>query len=263
MTVRNWKKDFNNFDTFIKSINLEKYKYLRKIKTVEQDLPKDLLPLDIFYRYYWDNTDFRDYEEIFQIYWDEKLKNICSFVKKYFYGCSLQFVEEGFKARLYRIWMSILTQFYFQYLWNRLFDEKLISNPDLDRLGIDCVLELKDLKIGFQVEKISYRREVSSRKFTKRQQKYVDILVEVPYIVIDREDLLKKIESKRVKEKNKKKYKELLNIYNSYFHQYDNGFVVFKGSYLKKLKEIVLSNKLEDIKKITYQEILDRFNIKF
>jgi len=139
----------------------------------------------------------------------------------------------------------------------------LISNPDLDRLGIDCVLELKDLKIGFQVEKISYRREVSSRKFTKRQQKYVDILVEVPYIVIDREDLLKKIESKRVKEKNKKKYKELLNIYNSYFHQYDNGFVVFKDSYLKKLKEIVLSNKLEDIKKITYQEILDRFNIKF
>ena len=77
------------------------------------------MPLEIYYRYYWDSTDFKDFEEVFKIYWHEKLNpHIYNFIKKYFYGCSLQFVEEGFKARLYRIWVSLLTQFHFQYLWN-------------------------------------------------------------------------------------------------------------------------------------------------
>ncbi|EDP75205.1 Type II restriction enzyme TthHB8I (endonuclease TthHB8I) (R.TthHB8I) [Hydrogenivirga sp. 128-5-R1-1] len=85
-------------------LELEKYKELRAIKTVEQDLPQDLLPLEIYYRYYWDSTDFKDFEKVFEIYWHEKLNPyIYNFIKKYFYGCSLQFVEEGFKARLYRI----------------------------------------------------------------------------------------------------------------------------------------------------------------
>jgi len=101
---RNWKKDLNKFEKFLNNINIQKYAHLRKIKTVEQDLPRELLPLEIFYRHYWDTTDFKDYDKIFEIYWSEKLNpHIYEFIKKYFYGCSLQFVEEGFKARLYRI----------------------------------------------------------------------------------------------------------------------------------------------------------------
>ncbi|EDP73370.1 TaqI family restriction endonuclease [Hydrogenivirga sp. 128-5-R1-1] len=140
---RNWKKDLDKFENFLENIDIKKYAHLRMIKTVEQDLPRDLLPLEIYYRYYWDTTNFKDYDDIFRIYWSEKLSPyIYNFIKKYFYGCSLQFVEEGFKARLYRIWMSILTQFHFQYLWNALFDEKLISNPKLDMMGIDAIVEL-------------------------------------------------------------------------------------------------------------------------
>jgi len=41
------------------------------------------------------------------------------------------------RARMYRIWMSILTQFDFQYLWNSLYPGELISNPTLDKTGID------------------------------------------------------------------------------------------------------------------------------
>ncbi len=99
----NWKAELNKFENFLKKIDIQKYSYLRKIKTVEQDLPRELLPLEIYYHYYWDTTDFKDYDEIFKIYWSEKLNpHIYEFIKKYFYGCSLQFVEEGFKARLYK-----------------------------------------------------------------------------------------------------------------------------------------------------------------
>ncbi len=102
--ARNWKADLKKLVDFLKNIEVQKYAHLRQIKTVEQDLPRELLPLKIYYKYYWNTTDFKDYDEIFKIYWREKLNPyIYDFIKKYFYGCSLQFVEEGFKARLYRI----------------------------------------------------------------------------------------------------------------------------------------------------------------
>ncbi len=98
---RDWGYDLNKFESFLKKINVTEYVHLRQIKTVEQDLPKELLPLEIFYRYYWTITDFKDFNEIFTIYWSEKLNPyIYEFIKKYFYGCSLQFVEEGFRARI-------------------------------------------------------------------------------------------------------------------------------------------------------------------
>jgi len=152
--ARNWKVDLKKLVDFLKNIEIQKYTHLRQIKTVEQDLPQELLPLEIYYNYYWDTTDFKDYDEIFKIYWSEKLNPyIYDFIKKYFYGCSLQFVEEGFKARLYRIWMSILTQFHFQYLWNALFKEKLISSAELDMMGIDAIIELNKIKLAIQVKK--------------------------------------------------------------------------------------------------------------
>jgi hypothetical protein len=152
--MRDWQTNLKKFENFLKNIDIEKYSYLRNIKTVEQDLPKDLLPLELYYKYYWDSTNFKNFDEIFEIYWREKLNPyIYNFIKKYFYGCSLQFVEEGFKARLYRIWMSILTQFHFQYLWNALFDKKLKSNPQLDLMGIDAILNLNDTNIAIQIKK--------------------------------------------------------------------------------------------------------------
>jgi len=255
---RGWKKDLSKFENFLKNIDIGKYAHLRKIKTVEQDLPRDLLPLEIYYKYYWYTTDFKDYDEVFTIYWYEKLNHIWEFSKKYFYGCSIQFIEEGFKARLYRIWMSILTQFHFQYLWNALFEEKLESNPDLDIKGIDAVVKLNDIKIGIQIKKISYRREASERRFTNRQKKYVDIIVEVPYLVIDKNEIKRKIENSRIKEENRKTYENLLRAFEENFIQLENGFVIFKEKYLEHIRNIILE-KLNTVKKgekITYRDVL-------
>ncbi len=152
--IRNWENDLEKYENFLKNINVAKYSQLRRIKTVEQDLPKDLLPLELYYHYYWDTMDFKDYDEIFAIYWREKLSPyVYEFIKKYFYGCSLQFVEEGFKARLYRIWMSILTQFHFQYLWNALFEEKLNSSAELDKKGIDAIVKISGKKLLFKLKR--------------------------------------------------------------------------------------------------------------
>ncbi len=255
--TRNWKGDLEKYENFLKSVNLNKYKHLRKIKTVEHDLPKNLIPLDLYYKYYWNTTDFKEYEEVFQIYWNDRLKHIYEFIRKYFYGCSLQFVEEGFKARLYRIWVSVLTQFHFQYLWNALFKEKLVSSPELDKMGIDGMVKINNLKIGFQIKKISYRREVSDRRFTKKQQKYVNMIVEVPYLVVNIDEIIQKLESPRVKKK--KEYKKLLEVFNNYFYKYNNGFVIFRERYLKVLKKLVLQKIDGDIKnneKITYDLVL-------
>ena len=256
--LRNWMQDFGKFDNFLKNIPVEKWSYLRQIKTVEQDLPKELLPLEIYYKYYWDSTNFINYNEIFKIYWGEKLSPyIYNFIKKYFYGCSIQFVEEGFKARLYRIWMSILTQFHFQYLWNARFDEKLESNPKLDSMGIDAILNLSAKIIGIQVKKISYRREASNRRFTKRQKSYADIIAEVPYIVIDLDEIKRKIESSRTRENTKEKCRAILNAFNNNFIKYDNGFVVFKEVYLKNVYKMICQKVSKmDGEKITYDEIL-------
>ncbi len=257
--MRDWERELSKFEEFLRSIDIQKYAYLRKIKTVEQDLPRHLLPLEIFYRHYWDTTDFKDYDEIFGIYWAEKLHpHIYEFIKKYFYGCSIQFVEEGFRARLYRIWMSILTQFHFQYLWNALFPEKILSSAELDMMGIDAIVEFRNIKVAIQVKKVSYRREASERRFTKRQRSYSDIIVEVPYLVVDVEELKSKLENPRVRESTKLKYKSILNIFNENFIKLRNGFVIFKKEYLTSVYQVILK-KLETSEKgskITYKEIL-------
>ncbi len=257
--MRNWSEDLGKFEKFLAEIDIQKYSQLKRIKTVEQDLPKELLPLELFYHYYWNTTDFRDYDEIFEIYWSQKLNpHIYKFIKKFFYGCSLQFVEEGFKARLYRIWMSVLTQFHFQYLWNSLFVEKLVSYAELDAMGIDAILELGGIKVGIQIKKVSYRREASSRRFTKRQRKYVDVVVEVPYLVVNTTELEGKLKNPRVKEHTKAKYRSTLKVFNANFSKLDNGFVIFKEDYLKHIHDIVLEkiNSLGEGAKITYDEIL-------
>ncbi len=257
--TRNWKEDLKKFENFLKNIDIKKYAYLRQIKTVEQDLPRDLLPLEIYYRYYWETTDFKDYNDVFKIYWSEKLNPyIYEFIKKYFYGCSLQFVEEGFRARLYRIWMSILTQFHFQYLWNALFVEKLISSAELDMMGIDAIVELDNIKVAIQVKKVSYRREASDRRFTRRQQTHADIIVEVPYLVIDIEELKNKLNNPRVRESTKIKCQNALDTFNKNFIKLDNGFVIFKKEYVKHIYQVILEKikTTEKGKKITYEEIL-------
>ena len=238
--LENYLKKYENF---LEGIDLSKYSRLRKIKTVEQDLPKSLNPLPLIYKYYWEERKFLNYEDFFKIYWNTNLHHIMEFVKKYFYGCSLQFVEEGFKARLYRTWTSLLTQFHFQYLWMEVFGKRypLEASAELDMAGIDSRITINGIVIGIQIKKISYRREASQRRFTKRQRKLVNIICEVPYLVIDIEEVERKLNSNRTRETTKKKLSALLSFFNKNFRTLKNGFVVFRENYLYKVENVLLS----------------------
>lgn len=245
------------YEEFLKTIDLDRYKKLKEIKTVEQDLPKALNPLPLIYKYYWEEKKFIDFEKFFQIYWEKNLKDIMRFVKKYFYGCSLQFVEEGFKARLFRTWTSILTQFHFQYLWIDLFPEKLIANAKLDMIGIDSIILFGDKKVGIQIKKISFRREASQRRFTKRQKKEVNILAEIPYLVINEEELIRKLKSKRTKEETKEISRKLLSAFQENFNKLPNGFVIFKNEYLKHIREVIYKELPTGNDFIPYNQFLE------
>ena len=241
--MANLESYLKKYENFLEEIDLSKYSTLRKIKTVEQDLPKSLNPLPLIYKYYWEERKFLNYEDFFKIYWNTNLHHIMDFVKKYFYGCSLQFVEEGFKARLYRTWVSLLTQFHFQYLWVEVFGKKypLEASAELDMAGIDSRITVNGTLIGIQIKKISYRREVSQRRFTKRQRKLVNIICEVPYLVIDIVEAERKLKSNRTKETTKKKLSILLSFFNENFRVLKNGFVIFRESYLSKIEYVLLT----------------------
>ncbi|WP_219995005.1 TaqI family restriction endonuclease [Thermodesulfovibrio sp. Kuro-1] len=60
-------KDLQRFRDFLSSIPLDKYREeLKNIKWVEQDLPKEILPLSSIFRYYWEERNFLNFEEWFE-----------------------------------------------------------------------------------------------------------------------------------------------------------------------------------------------------
>jgi hypothetical protein len=64
------ESDLQRFRDFLGKIPLVKYREeLKDIKWVEQDLPKEILPLHSIYKYYWEKREFLDFEEWFEKFW--------------------------------------------------------------------------------------------------------------------------------------------------------------------------------------------------
>ncbi|MCS7265172.1 MAG: TaqI family restriction endonuclease [Armatimonadetes bacterium] len=152
---------------------LEQYrKELVPVKTVEQDLPKDLKPLSAIYANYWlpQTAEFPNYEDFFRTWWTEHLKPMDAFIRKCFWGCSYEFVYLGFKACIYRTLISVLTQFHFAYSWLAYCQLPLEASAELDMQGIDDLLTVGETKFVLQVKKETYRAEArESGRFTRRK----------------------------------------------------------------------------------------------
>jgi histone deacetylase complex regulatory component SIN3 len=79
------QKALETFERFLASLDLESYqqKY-RPIKTVEQDLPRELNPLPDLYEHYWkaleDNPSFLGFEEFFDHWWEKRLRPLDEFI---------------------------------------------------------------------------------------------------------------------------------------------------------------------------------------
>lgn len=236
--MKNPITDLKRFREFLKSIPLDKYRQeLKDVKWVEQDLPKEILPLSSIFKYYWEDRNFLGFEKWFEIFWDEintnpESKKALEKFKRYYFNRTLEendWFKKGFKARMYRTYVSILTQLDFCYMFEYVSSKKgknltLECNAELDRKGIDA----KVGNILFQIAKVSQRKEArtASRKKT---------IITIPYTVYNIEEFKKRMKSPRVKDESKIVYKKILESFYKYFEQLKNGFVVFKEHYLERI----------------------------
>jgi len=211
MSIKNPIEDLKRYREFLESIPLNEYRIeLKDIKWVEQDLPKEILPLNSIFKYYWEERKFLHFDEWFEDFWKEintKIESVKALedFKKYFFNKSLKendWFKKGFRARMYRTWISILTQLDFCYMFEYICDKegknlKLICNAELDAKGIDAKVN----DIGFQIAKISQRKEARTVSSKKK-------IIPIPYVVYNVEEFKRKMKSPRVK--NKKRYQKSL-----------------------------------------------------
>jgi hypothetical protein len=237
------------FRSFLKRIPLNRYRErFERIKWVEQDLPKEILPLYSIYRYYWEDKKYLGFKTWFERFWKEindnrESKKALKKFKKYYFNRTIEengWFKKGFKARMYRTWISILTQLDFCYMF------KYICKKERRNFTIECSAELDmkgiDAKVGeicFQITKISYRKEARKSRRSRR-------IIQIPYAVFNKEELRRRIQSPRTR--NKRKYRRLLKAFEKYFDALENGFVVFKKDYVKMIIEN-LENQ-EELEKI-------------
>ncbi len=248
------------YENFLSNIDLEFYreKYVQ-IKTVEQDLPRLMNPLPPIYNAYWQRSEYLSFEEFFAYYWDSRPKEIMDFIKQFFWGCSIEFVRLGLEARLYRTWVSLLTQFHLGYLWNCLYSGAYNASAGLDMEGIDAVITVRGKKVATQIKKISYRREASQRRFSKKKLAGFAGSIEIPYTVEDPAD----IENKKRRAKSTRSIAEAQQVLAlaSAQHYLPNGFVIFTKDYATHLNAL-LTQALQSAPpasapfEITYQQVL-------
>ncbi|MGB9721333.1 MAG: TaqI family restriction endonuclease [bacterium] len=244
--IKNPTIDLNRYRKFLESIPLNKYrKELKEIKWVEQDLPKEILPLASIFKHYWENRKFLEFDEWFEKFWREintcpESKKALEEFKRYFFNKSLEendWFRKGFKARMYRTWVSVLTQLDFCYMFEYVCAKEgknlqLECNAELDAKGIDAKIN----DIGFQVAKISQQKEARTVGGKKT-------IITIPYAVFNIEEFERRLTSPRVKDKSG--YQKALESFHKYFYLLGNGFVVFKENYLKQIID-----NINDVEKV-------------
>lgn len=255
----NAQEMLEKFEKFLGGIPLDWYREeLMTVKTVEQNLSKELNPLPFIYKYYWipqNPSNFPSYEDFFTQWWEEHLNPLDDFISKYLWGCSYQFVKLGFKARIYRTFISVLTQFHFAYTWLAHCKQPLEASAELDMKGIDALVKFQDAEVALQVKKQTYRSEArGAGRFAKRAPQ-AQLTVEVPYTLI--RGSMKK---RTGKQEEKKEHKLLRNLAKDFQNWLPNGFVVFKPEYplyVEQLVDAKVKNKVEGI--ISWNELLDSY----
>lgn len=238
----NTRNLLEQFEEFLATIPLERYRNeLMPVKTVEQDLPKDLNPLPAIYANYWlpKPVKFPDYEEFFSAWWEGHLKPLDDFIRKYFWGCSYEFVHLGFKARIYRTFISVLTQFHFAYSWLAFCSLPLKASADLDMQGIDALVTTEDgTKVAIQIMKETYRPEARERgKFAQRKIQ-TNLFVEVPYTIAQPDEWRQRAE--RARKDETKKQAQLFGLLAEKFQRWlPNGFAVFQPDYPQMVEQLI------------------------
>jgi len=229
------------FEQFLESIPLDRYRQeLMPLKTVEQDLPSDLNPLPDIYSTFWvrEPTQFPDYEAFFENWWSSHLAPLDTFIRKYFWGCSHEFVFLGLKARLYRTLVSVMTQFHFGYLWWAHCDSPFEASAELDMIGIDGLVRCGQVTVALQVKKETYRPEAREGGRFARHRRYAPWMLEVPYTIASPEEIRTNLERARTSE-TKTRHTLRLFLAETLQRRLPNGFVVFQPQYPRLVEQLI------------------------
>lgn len=249
------------FENFLAQVPMETYRQaLMPIKTVEQDLPKALNPLPAIYDAYWTSEprDFLPYDDFFEKWWQDHKKPLEAFIRKYFWGCCHEFVYQGFKARIYRTWVSVLTQFHFAYLWRTyVVFPPLKASAEWDMQGIDAVVEYaeENVRVGLQVKKVSYRYEARGPSRFARRKHQVHLVVEVPYTVTPAKTWQQR--ASRARKPHTKQQAEMFAWLATHLQRwFPNGFVVFQPKYPLLVKRLIREQARFGREEIRWHETL-------
>src|SRR3989339_808248 len=223
---KNPVKDIEQYRKFLESIPIAKYREeLKDIKWVEQDLPKELLPLESIFRHYWFERKLLNFDEWFEDFWLElnaklESKQVLERFKKYFFDKDGNgWFKKGFRARMYRTWVSVLTQLDFCYLFEYICVKQdkeitLECNANLDAKGTDAQVG----PIKFQIKKVIQRKEARNSRSDKNT-------INIIYVVWDIDGLKERIKNPRTRIKDT--YQRMVNAFDKYLIKLPNGFIVF------------------------------------
>lgn len=226
----------HSYRKFLESIPLDEYRdKLRDVKWVEQDLYPELLPLTSIFDNYWHKQNFLDFESWFEQFWEElhsdpiRATALQSFKKYYFDKDDDGWFKLGFKARMYRTWVSVLTQLDFCYMFLYVCEQRskslrLEANAELNARGVN----LRIGQLDFQVAKITHRKEARPSGAERRK-------ITIPYAVYDIGELERLSCSPRVSPTNRRKYQNALKAFYKYFLSLKNSFVVFSEHYVNQI----------------------------
>lgn len=249
-----------NYEAFLETIPLRHYReHLMPVKTVEQDLPPALNPLPAIYAAYWqpdkDDCRFPDFEEFFTEWWKSHLEPLDEFIRKYFWGCSLEFVRLGFKARLYRTLISVLTQFHFAYAWKAFCRTDLQASSDLDRQGVDALVSLPNgAQAALQVKKVTYRREARDVGRFAQRRSQAGLVVEIPYTISAPEEWVALATRARARA-TRDRY-QLFAFLASHLQRWlSNGFVIFQPEYPLSVERLI-AERMDAQGTIPWDEVL-------
>ncbi|MGQ9729089.1 MAG: TaqI family restriction endonuclease, partial [Candidatus Fervidibacter sp.] len=153
-----------------------------------------------------------------------------AFIRNYFWGCSHAFVCLGFKARIYRTLISVLTQFHFSYTWLAYCRLPLEASADLDMRGIDALVHHDEWTVALQIKKETYRAEARERGRFAHRVLHANFTVSVPYTLTKPDEWQRRIE--RARNPERRRQYELLAMLAVKFQRWlPNGFVVFQPAY--------------------------------
>jgi hypothetical protein len=164
--------------------------------------------------------------------------------RQYFWGCSHEFVFQGFKARLYRTLISVLTQFHFGYLWRVYCELPIEASAELDMKGIDGLIRCDPVRVALQVKKETYRPEAREGSRFAQRRRYAHWALEVPYTIASLEDIRLNVERAKTPETRARHILRLF-LAEKLQRRLSNGFVVFQPEY-PRLVEALIRKRVQE-----------------